>query len=241
MIEAVYLTPGPELHTFAKPYRIQPGATVTLRDEYNIKAPGRYLVELDVESDKGTLLHRTMPLSSYPPVVANFKYFNTRHMIETDFTVYGVDARKLSPRKNPRLEITFLYKGHPVAKQEIPLDDGQYLTAAFDASTWEPGLYDVAIVGRDDDGELFKTNAKFDLPCPPVWLENRVGIEALEPGWVPDPWKPIRIEDQKVYMWNKEVAYDQGGLISQINIGTHRRSEERRVGKECRSRWSPYH
>ena len=23
--------------------------------------------------------------------------------------------------------------------------------------------------------------------------------------------------------------------------GMHRRSEERRVGKECRSRWSPYH
>ena len=24
-------------------------------------------------------------------------------------------------------------------------------------------------------------------------------------------------------------------------IVTHKRSEERRVGKECRSRWSPYH
>src|SRR3712207_9394314 len=24
-------------------------------------------------------------------------------------------------------------------------------------------------------------------------------------------------------------------------LGTHFRSEERRVGKECRSRWSPYH
>ena len=24
-------------------------------------------------------------------------------------------------------------------------------------------------------------------------------------------------------------------------VGDHRRSEERRVGKECRSRWSPYH
>ena len=23
--------------------------------------------------------------------------------------------------------------------------------------------------------------------------------------------------------------------------GTNKRSEERRVGKECRSRWSPYH
>ena len=29
------------------------------------------------------------------------------------------------------------------------------------------------------------------------------------------------------------VVFDRGGF--------HRRSEERRVGKECRSRWSPYH
>ena len=29
-------------------------------------------------------------------------------------------------------------------------------------------------------------------------------------------------------------------LIQQVN-GTEARSEERRVGKECRSRWSPYH
>ena len=26
-----------------------------------------------------------------------------------------------------------------------------------------------------------------------------------------------------------------------VAINTDRRSEERRVGKECRSRWSPYH
>ena len=26
-----------------------------------------------------------------------------------------------------------------------------------------------------------------------------------------------------------------------IRVETRRRSEERRVGKECRSRWSPYH
>ena len=27
----------------------------------------------------------------------------------------------------------------------------------------------------------------------------------------------------------------------EIPTAAHRRSEERRVGKECRSRWSPYH
>src|SRR2546428_9057010 len=28
---------------------------------------------------------------------------------------------------------------------------------------------------------------------------------------------------------------------SALQLGAHDRSEERRVGKECRSRWSPYH
>ena len=32
------------------------------------------------------------------------------------------------------------------------------------------------------------------------------------------------------------------GLVSTIKFEPpYRRSEERRVGKECRSRWSPYH
>ena len=30
-------------------------------------------------------------------------------------------------------------------------------------------------------------------------------------------------------------------LQKNTKIGAHNRSEERRVGKECRSRWSPYH
>ena len=34
------------------------------------------------------------------------------------------------------------------------------------------------------------------------------------------------------------ITYDTVGLAFQHDIY---RSEERRVGKECRSRWSPYH
>ena len=38
-----------------------------------------------------------------------------------------------------------------------------------------------------------------------------------------------------------EVA--QCYIVGALNVATElsRRSEERRVGKECRSRWSPYH
>ena len=30
-------------------------------------------------------------------------------------------------------------------------------------------------------------------------------------------------------------------IAAELGLDTHNRSEERRVGKECRSRWSPYH
>ena len=37
------------------------------------------------------------------------------------------------------------------------------------------------------------------------------------------------------------VLADKGTLISALGVNKTPRSEERRVGKECRSRWSPYH
>ena len=40
----------------------------------------------------------------------------------------------------------------------------------------------------------------------------------------------MSIENQRVIL--KKYAEENGGTV---------RSEERRVGKECRSRWSPYH
>ena len=45
----------------------------------------------------------------------------------------------------------------------------------------------------------------------------------------------------------KEYKYKINGNSYKVTIGdiedniAHVRSEERRVGKECRSRWSPYH
>ena len=54
--------------------------------------------------------------------------------------------------------------------------------------------------------------------------------------------KPVPLTDQ--VRVDKEEIYD---ILDQMRatipeeIKQARRSEERRVGKECRSRWSPYH
>ena len=40
----------------------------------------------------------------------------------------------------------------------------------------------------------------------------------------------------------KQLEYGkEGGLKQTLLLNDDDRSEERRVGKECRSRWSPYH
>src|SRR3712207_9305359 len=73
-------------------------------------------------------------------------------------------------------------------------------------------------------------------------------------------WQQVRVpHDWAIYgPFNRthdlqEVAVEQNGETKKtwktgrtgglpfIGKGIYRRSEERRVGKECRSRWSPYH
>ena len=49
-------------------------------------------------------------------------------------------------------------------------------------------------------------------------------------------WK---VEEGNRYYYNEDGTKQKGWLT--LKKGTYYRSEERRVGKECRSRWSPYH
>ena len=52
--------------------------------------------------------------------------------------------------------------------------------------------------------------------------------------------KPI-IEDMSFELHENEIIGITGGSGSGKSTAVLTRSEERRVGKECRSRWSPYH
>ena len=48
--------------------------------------------------------------------------------------------------------------------------------------------------------------------------------------------KMAQLQTKRIGAYLRKMAID--GYIIQVDT---RRSEERRVGKECRSRWSPYH
>ena len=61
----------------------------------------------------------------------------------------------------------------------------------------------------------------------------------VQRGFFPDP-SVVRVGDD-YYMANSTFQYFPAIAISHSKDMIHWRSEERRVGKECRSRWSPYH
>src|SRR3712207_9423531 len=60
-------------------------------------------------------------------------------------------------------------------------------------------------------------------------------IDGLEVPFIPNLYKNTVI----CYSWSKSLSLP-GERIGYILVPSDR-SEERRVGKECRSRWSPYH
>ena len=49
------------------------------------------------------------------------------------------------------------------------------------------------------------------------------------------------LEDSKQALLDMKKTLDDAGVVEQDQALRQARSEERRVGKECRSRWSPYH
>ena len=64
---------------------------------------------------------------------------------------------------------------------------------------------------------------KEDMP----YFEQEWDVELTELPYELEGWS----KGQDLRKWDKK----------ELEKKVHRRSEERRVGKECRSRWSPYH
>src|SRR2546423_1067906 len=63
---------------------------------------------------------------------------------------------------------------------------------------------------------------------------GRIERAEFEPGQ-PDIKLTLDVPSFRLTLWQN------GKEVKSYSVGVGMRSEERRVGKECRSRWSPYH
>src|SRR5256884_2473202 len=100
-----------------------------------------------------------------------------------------------------------------------------YIFCLFFFFQAEDGIRDVAVTGVQTcalpiympEGFTAMLAERLNLACPLPVSEARDG-------------EPLR---------NGHIYVAPGGR--HLRVGAGERSEERRVGKECRSRWSPYH
>ena len=82
--------------------------------------------------------------------------------------------------------------------------------------------YDVVVVGAGHAG------------CEAALAAARMGLETII--------FTVSVESIAMMPCNPNIGgSSKGHLVREIDALGGERSEERRVGKECRSRWSPYH
>src|SRR2546430_16888481 len=72
------------------------------------------------------------------------------------------------------------------------------------------------------------------------WM-NGIYLRALPPDEYGD--ELVHFLRDEGYDWDEELVRRAAPIVQEKieRFGQFPRSEERRVGKECRSRWSPYH
>src|ERR1017187_197054 len=69
--------------------------------------------------------------------------------------------------------------------------------------------------------------------------ENRRRLQPRQASLLPRRQAPRQITTQ---IFDADTSQPQPGFLNlRLRVADQNRSEKRRVGKECRSRWSPYH
>ena len=112
--------------------------------------------------------------------------------------------------------------------------------------TWNvlDGTVDFVFDFHDEDGDL--AYLEFDIFGPPPYVGQTYKIQAMFAATEDLGWNATNIAEAAAMGVSAEynVTEEKWTITMDTDItwdeSTYR-SEERRVGKECRSRWSPYH
>ena len=78
------------------------------------------------------------------------------------------------------------------------------------------------------------------LVCVTALSIRKIVLLKIEQSELKEQQKALKEKRTKLKNELKNID-DKNYIEEQAKKQLHRRSEERRVGKECRSRWSPYH
>ena len=106
------------------------------------------------------------------------------------------------------------------------------------ATLFSEADYETTLYARGKRLEAFQQNGLLYYKSTRVKKANVNIIDKVEDDDIYD-FVFLTVKENQVNIALKELKNNRSSNI--VTIVNRSRSEERRVGKECRSRWSPYH
>src|SRR5260370_4494842 len=101
------------------------------------------------------------------------------------------------------------------------------------------GVQTCALLIQAEDGIRDSSVTGVQTCALPIYLQGLRDVRIQLVASVPDLIQPLEVGRKLNSMLNEQN--ESSSIESHRSTDLDKRSEERRVGKECRSRWSPYH
>ena len=118
-------------------------------------------------------------------------------------------------------------------------------SVSFDPTKWNaapyhPGLVSEYVADQNLKGQTHAVDTRAETAGKEMDLKLKIaGMNDATKQAEQENWKAV--QDRLAGLEKERIGTEQGRIVKNAEALDKDRSEERRVGKECRSRWSPYH
>jgi len=188
------------------------GQTALERSAGHLDTPGAYVLEAEVRSGDQAVLYQKAPFRFVPPVTVSLIPIPSKDQI-----VAAISVRGAKPEEKGQVKLTFKGVGKATALVHAQTIQADEVSPTISMAKLAPGDHDVVAELTAKDGHVAATTSttftKWDTP---VWLEERVGLDALNADWVPDPWTPVAVGESSVDVWGRRFDFAADSVIAKI-------------------------
>lgn len=158
-------------------------------------ATGKELINVEMETQRPPLLN-----------ISLIRRFLTKGTVDVSISS-DILAKELK-----KVEVSLLKNGEEISREEWKAEGGR-AEGDIRVAHLPQGDYRVLFKAYGEKGELLASQEeKLTIPGKPSWLGSKAGIT----DEVLPPWTPIKVQDDKVEVWNRSYKFGEDGLPSSI-------------------------